>query len=67
MSAGEERAARTNHASKQILDAETASREKKTARLKALRLQKEAADVAAEAANPTVAKPARKRAAKKTG
>ncbi len=65
MSAGEERAARTNHASKQILDQEMVSREKKTARLKALRLQKEAADVAAEAANPVPPKPVRKRAVKK--
>jgi hypothetical protein len=65
MSAGEEKAARTNHASKQIMDAETVSREKKTARLRALRLEKEAAEAAAEAANPVVAKPVRKKAAKK--
>ena len=39
--------------------------QEKTARLKALRLQKEAADVAAEAANPVPPKPVRKRAVKK--
>ncbi|MBU2105902.1 hypothetical protein [Mesorhizobium sp. 10J20-29] len=62
MNAGEEKAARTHKASRQIMDAETVSREKKTARLRALRLEKEEAEQAAIAAAPPVAKkPARKK------
>lgn len=64
MNAGEEKAARTHKASRQIMDAETVSREKKTARLKALRIQKEEAEQAAiDAAPPVVKKPARKKKA----
>lgn len=64
MNAGEEKAARTHKASRQIMDAEAVSREKKTARLKALRLQKEEADQAIiDAAPPVVKKPARKKKA----
>jgi hypothetical protein len=65
MNAGEEKSARTNKASRQILDAELSQREKKTARLRALRLEKEDADRAALAAAPPkpAKKPARKKAA----
>jgi hypothetical protein len=62
MNAGEEKSARTHRASRQIMDAEVLSREKKTARLKALRLEKEEAEQAArDAAPPVVKKPARKK------
>lgn len=62
MNAGEEKAARTNKASRQIMDAEVVSREKKTARLKALRIEKEATEQAIlDAAPPVVKKPARKK------
>ena len=64
MNAGEEKAARTNKASRQIMDAEIVSREKKTARLRALRLEKDEAEQAAlEAAGPVAKKPARKKKA----
>ena len=65
MSAGEEKSARTHQASKLIIDAEVVSREKKTAKLKALRLAKEEADEAARAAAPPVVKPVRKKRVKK--
>lgn len=64
MNAGEEKSARTHKASQQIMDAELVSREKKTARLKALRLEKEEADRAELAANPP---PPKKAARKKAG
>lgn len=69
MNAGEEKSARTNKASKQILDAELLQREKKTARLKALRLEKEVAEAEALAAAPPkpAKKPARKKAAPAKG
>ena len=61
MNAGEEKSARTHRASRQIMDAEVLSREKKTARLRALRLEKEEAEQAARAAAPPAVKePARK-------
>lgn len=64
MNAGEEKAARTHKASRQIMDAEIVSREKKTARLKALRVEKEATEQAArDALPPVVKKPARKKKA----
>ncbi len=63
MNAGEEKSARTNKASKQILDAELMQREKKTARLKAMRLEKEDAEREALAAAPPV--PAKKKAVRK--
>lgn len=65
MNAGEEKSARTNKASKQILDAELLQREKKTARLRALRLEKEDAEREALAAAPPkpAKKPMRKKAA----
>jgi hypothetical protein len=63
MNAGEEKSARTHRASKQIMDAEVLSREKKTAKLKALRLEKEDAERAAPAAAPVAKKPARKKKA----
>ena len=65
MNAGEEKSARTNKASRQILDAELSQREKKTARLRALRLEKEDAERAALAAAPPkpAKKPVRKKAA----
>ena len=65
MNAGEEKSARTNKASKQILDAELVQREKKTARLRALRLDKEEAERLELAAAPPVKKLAKKPARKK--
>lgn len=62
MSAGDEKSARTHKVSQQIMDAEALSREKKTARLKALRLEKEEAERAELAANPA---PPKKSARKK--
>lgn len=44
----EEKAARTTAAAQAIIDAETSARERKTARLKALRLKKEATQPDAE-------------------
>ena len=63
MNAGEEKSARTNKASKQILDAELMQREKKTARLKAMRLEKEDAEREALAAAPPA--PSKKKAVRK--
>ena len=63
MNAGEEKSARTNKASKQILDAELMQREKKTARLRAMRLEKEDAEREALAAAPPA--PAKKKAVRK--
>ncbi len=63
MNAGEEKSARTNKASKQILDAELMQREKKTARLKAMRLEKEDAEREALAAAPPA--PPKKKAIRK--
>ena len=50
----QQKAATTHEAAMQIIDAEVAAREKKTERLRQLRLQH-------EAENPEPAKPARKR------
>lgn len=50
--AAEQKIDRTDAAARQIMNAELAAREKKTARLKALRQEKEAADLAEAALNP---------------
>ncbi|RST88072.1 hypothetical protein EJC49_02525 [Aquibium carbonis] len=55
----------TTNASRAIIDAEVSAREKKTERLRKLRLEQEAqAEIAGEAAEP-VKKPSKKPAAKK--
>lgn len=46
----EQKAAATHHVAMQIIDAEVAAREKKTERLRQLRLARQAAEPAAEAA-----------------
>ena len=59
--AGELKAAATDAVARSINEDRIASREKKTARLKALREAKEAEERAAEAAKPPVAKKKRSR------
>lgn len=51
-----DKAETTTSLSRSILEAETAAREKKTARLKKLRLEKEARDAAALAGQPELAR-----------
>ncbi|HTV70798.1 MAG TPA: hypothetical protein VMF90_19900 [Rhizobiaceae bacterium] len=60
-----DKAEQTTFVARSIMDAETAAQEKKTARLKALRLEQEARQAAEEAAAPpkapaTKAKPKKK-------
>lgn len=47
-----EKSERTNKEARSVIDAESRARTMKTAKLKALRLAKEAADVAAKASEP---------------
>ncbi|MEP9374443.1 hypothetical protein [Mesorhizobium sp. KR1-2] len=60
--ATEQKLDRTDAAARQIMNAELAAREKKTARLRALRQEKEAAERAEAAKNPPPVKRARKKA-----
>lgn len=53
----------TTRAAREIIDRQTAERDAKTARLRALRLAKEAEDDAAKAAEPPKKAPAAKKAA----
>ncbi|MEI5679894.1 hypothetical protein G6N74_19025 [Mesorhizobium sp. CGMCC 1.15528] len=65
--AAEQKIAKTDTAARQIMSAELVAREKKTARLKVLRLQKEEAARVEEANNPAPVKRApRKKALPKT-
>jgi hypothetical protein len=59
---GRDKAENTTSIARSIAEAEVAAREAKTARLKKLRLAKEAADDAARAAQPPAPKPAKGRA-----
>lgn len=61
-----DKADQTTRVAREMMDNETNAREKKTARLRELRLAKEAEDAAAAALEePKAAKPARKKAAAK--
>jgi hypothetical protein len=64
--AAEQKIARTDTAARQIMSAELAAREKKTARLRELRLEKEEAERAENAKNPAPVKAVRKKAAART-
>jgi hypothetical protein len=59
---GRDKAETTTSIARSIAEAEVAAREAKTARLKKLRLAKEAADEAARAAEPPAPKPVKGRA-----
>ncbi len=64
--AAEQKIAKTDTAARQIMSAELVAREKKTARLKLLRLEKEEAERVEEAKKPAPVKGARKKASAKT-
>jgi len=64
--AAEQKIARTDTAARQIMSAELAAREKKTARLRELRLEKEEVERAENAKNPAPVKGVRKKAAART-
>jgi hypothetical protein len=59
--AGEQKSARTDSAARQIMNTELAARQKKTARLRELRLEKEKAERLKQANNPAAPKRARKK------
>jgi hypothetical protein len=60
--AGEQKSARTDSAARQIMNTELAARQKKTARLRELRLEKEKAERLEQADKPTAPKRARNKA-----
>ena len=60
--AGEQKSARTDLAARQIRNTELAARQKKTARLRELRLEKEKAERLEQADKPAAPKRARKKA-----
>jgi hypothetical protein len=62
--AAEEKIARTNAAARQILNDEASARQKKTARLRQLRLDKEQAERSEAAAAPKQVRRTRKQSAK---
>jgi hypothetical protein len=62
--AAEEKIARTNAAARQILNDEASARQKKTARLRQLRLDKELAERSEAATAPKQARRPRKQSAK---
>lgn len=62
--AAEQKIARTDAAARQIMSAETTARERKTARLRQLRLEKEEAERDAAAKSPVPARRTRKQAVK---
>ncbi|MGB3386909.1 MAG: hypothetical protein WBA88_02900 [Pseudaminobacter sp.] len=62
--AAEQKIARTDAAARQILNAEANARQKKTARLRQLRLEREEAERNEAAQNPTPARRTRKQATK---
>lgn len=64
--AAEQKIARTDAAARQIMNAETSARERKTARLRRLRIEKEEAERIEAAKHPAPAKRSRKQAARST-
>jgi hypothetical protein len=60
--ASEQKSARTDLAARQIMNTELAARQKKTARLRELRLEKEEAERLEQADKPAAPKRARKQA-----
>jgi hypothetical protein len=64
--AAEQKIARTDAAARQIMNSETSARERKTARLRQLRIEKEEAERVEAAKNPAPPKRIRKTAAKTT-
>ena len=60
--AGEQKSARTDSAARQIMNTELAARQKKTARLRELRLEEEKAERLEQANNPAAPKRTRKKA-----